>query len=92
MKKRYTFNPASFDAFQQSLPNHLSDRDKIHGFIFWHREGVTSKQIGEWLDKPLHKFSGRIRELVQDGKIQRLKIRRDGAEVLVIADEQARLI
>jgi len=44
------------------------------------QDGFTSKEIADWLEKPLHKISGRITELKAKGLIKQSG-RRDGCAV-----------
>lgn len=43
--------------------------------------GATSKEVAEYLGKPLHAISGRLTELAREGWIERTGKTRDGAAV-----------
>jgi hypothetical protein len=49
-------------------------------------EGLTCKEISLILGKAMHKISGRITELWEQGIIQKSNQRRDGGRVLVLVD------
>jgi len=85
-------NPNSVAAYAKGSARHECERDAILAILHRHPFGLTSKEIGEMVEKPLHAISGRFSELKQSGKIYGTGERRKGAEVLVTVQRQGRLI
>jgi len=75
---------AAFATIADSLTNRRND---VLSVILRNPDGVTSKEIAETLDMPLHAISGRITELKERGRITEHG-KRDGCAVLVIASTQ----
>ncbi len=80
---RHRGNSASAQAFAESHDNHVRDRDVIYGLIERTADGLTSKEIGRILMKPINTFSGRLTELKQENRIKVATGRREGRQVHV---------
>lgn len=70
---------ASYETILENLANRQND---VLSAFLRHPNGMTSKEVAEWLESPLNAISGRISELKAMGKIQQIG-RRDGCGVYV---------
>jgi hypothetical protein len=82
--RRHHGNAASRDANLLSSAVHVRDKEAIYALLRSTPSGLTSKEIGFTLNKPLNTFSGRISQLKADGKVRGTGRRRNGAEVIVV--------
>lgn len=65
----------------------LSERQKLVLEVIKHFGGCTSKEVAEFLDRPLNTLSGRFTELESKGEIEKSGERRDGCNVYKIVDK-----
>ena len=70
----------AYETIAHTLANRQND---VLGAFLRHPNGMTSKEVAEWLESPLNAISGRISELKAMGKIQQIG-RRDGCGVYVV--------
>jgi hypothetical protein len=80
--RKHHGNRASEAAHAKGSHQHASLREQIFEMIA-HADGLTSKELGHRLGRPIHTFSGRLSQLKAEGRIVGTGEMREGAEVLV---------